>query len=205
MHCQQRNTLSVAKNFLSMKNLQFSYLLAFFVVTALFTACNDDDVQVPEEPEVITDVNLVLTPEGGGATVVFSFNDPDGEGGVEGTAIGGTLSVNTMYTGAITLTNASDINDIEDITEEIAEEDEEHQFFFDVTDANITVAYNDMDEDGNPIGLLTTVTTGNASTGTFTVILRHEPDKGAEGVSDGNIANAGGETDIEVEFPVTVQ
>ena len=61
------------------------------------------------------------------------------------------------------------------------------------------------DADGNPIGLATTVTTGAASTGEFTVILRHEPMKDAQGVKDGDITNAGGETDIEVNFPVEIQ
>ncbi|HBK71516.1 MAG TPA: type 1 periplasmic binding fold superfamily protein, partial [Flavobacteriaceae bacterium] len=36
-------------------------------------------------------------------------------------------------------------------------------------------------------------------------ILRHEPNKSASGVSDGDITNAGGETDIEVIFNITVQ
>ena len=36
--------------------------------------------------------------------------------------------------------------------------------------------------------------------GQFTVTLRHEPDKSAQGVSAGDITNAGGETDIEVSL-----
>jgi len=53
--------------------------------------------------------------------------------------------------------------------------------------------------------LANTLTTDAAGSGTITVILRHEPDKGASGVNDGDITNAGGETDIEVTFDVTVQ
>jgi hypothetical protein len=37
------------------------------------------------------------------------------------------------------------------------------------------------------------------------VTLRHEPDKGAAGVSGGDITNAGGDTDIEVTFPVVIE
>jgi len=37
------------------------------------------------------------------------------------------------------------------------------------------------------------------------VTLRHQPDKGAIGVSDGDITNAGGETDIEVLFDVIIE
>jgi len=63
-----------------------------------------------------------------------------------------------------------------------------------------------MDADGNPIGLDFIVTT-DATTGTeaFTITLRHEPSKDAAGVSAGDITNAGGETDVEVTFNVTVQ
>ena len=50
-----------------------------------------------------------------------------------------------------------------------------------------------------------TLTTGDAASGNITIILRHEPVKDAEGVSDGDITNAGGETDISVTFPVVVQ
>ncbi|MEO1713252.1 MAG: type 1 periplasmic binding fold superfamily protein, partial [Bacteroidota bacterium] len=94
----------------------------------------------------------------------------------------------------------------EDITREIEEEDDEHQLFYQIaSDLNLTVAYEDADGNNNPVGLLTTITTGDASTGTLTVTLRHEPAKDASGVSDGDIANAGGETDIEVIFDVEIQ
>jgi hypothetical protein len=95
--------------------------------------------------------------------------------------------------------------DDEEVEEEIEEEDDEHQFFFSTTGGlNATVAYDDTDGT-NPVGLKTKVTTAEASQGTLRVTLRHEPNKSAEGVSAGNITNAGGETDIEVEFDVTVE
>ncbi|MFT6148889.1 MAG: hypothetical protein ACJAUH_001575, partial [Saprospiraceae bacterium] len=85
------------------------------------------------------------------------------------------------------------------------EEAEEHQFFFQTTLNDLEVIYDDQDADGNPIGLTTTVTTGNSDTGTITIILKHEPNKSAAGVINGDITNAGGETDIEVTFGVDVQ
>ena len=57
------------------------------------------------------------------------------------------------------------------------------------------------DEDGNPVGIETTLTTGNAGSGTLTIILKHEPTK----PNDGTAAGAGGSTDVEVTFPITVQ
>ncbi len=63
-----------------------------------------------------------------------------------------------------------------------------------------------MDGNGNPVGLTFNLTTGDATTGSVTIILRHEPMKDASGVSDGDITNAGGETDISVTITnVSVQ
>ena len=69
----------------------------------------------------------------------------------------------------------------------------------------MTIAYADLDANDNPIGLSSTITTGAVGTGTFTVILIHEPNKTVEGVSGGDITNAGGASDIEVIFNVVVE
>ena len=37
------------------------------------------------------------------------------------------------------------------------------------------------------------------------VVLRHLLDKFAEGVADGDITNAGGDTDVEVSFPIVIE
>ena len=167
------------------------------------TSCKDDDPEEEEEPEVITNLVLALTSTAG--TVEFTFEDLDGDGGNAPTITSGTLTANTTYTGAVTLTNKS-VTPEEDITAEIQEEDKEHQFFYySGGNADITFAYADMDDDGNPVGLATTITTGAASTGTMTIVLRHEPNKSGSGVSGGDITNAGGETDIEVTFDVDIQ
>jgi len=155
------------------------------------------------EEEVITTLTMTLTPTSGDV-VTLSFQDLDGDGANAPVITGGTLQANASYTGALELLNESE-SPAESITEEIAEEDAEHQFFFSSTVSGLSVAYTDTDGDGNPVGLSTTVTTGDAGAGNMTVILRHEPDKNADGVSGGDISNAGGETDIEVTFPITVQ
>ncbi|MGB0425105.1 MAG: type 1 periplasmic binding fold superfamily protein, partial [Flavobacteriales bacterium] len=85
------------------------------------------------------------------------------------------------------------------------EEDEEHQFFFSSDLTGATTSYSDMDSNGNPVGLSSVLQTNDAETGTLTITLRHEPNKEGTGVSDGDITNAGGETDIEVTFNVDIQ
>ena len=182
------------------------YIFLFLAVAVFsFMACEDEDPVIPVEEELITTLTVTLSPQGGGADVILNFSDPDGDGGMAPVIQGGTLAANTTYTGAIVLLNESE-TPAEDITEEIEEEDEEHQFFFSTTGGlDLQVAYADADSNGNPIGLATTHTAGAASSGTLTVILRHEPNKDAQGVKDGDITNAGGETDIEVSFPITIQ
>jgi hypothetical protein len=183
-----------------------NYLLFALVAVTLVlnSACNDDDPEIPDGEELITTVNYTLTPTAGGTAITMTFQDLDGDGGNDPIITGGTLDTNQTYTGSLELLNESE-TPVEDITIEIREEDEEHQFFFQSSLADLTIGYNDQDADGNPIGLSSTITTGAAGTGNITIILRHEPSKSAANVSDGDITNAGGETDIEVTFPVDIQ
>ncbi len=180
------------------------YLMLFaFATIFLLTSCDPDEPMIDNEEELITTLNYSLT-SSNGDVIILSFVDPDGDGGNAPLITGGTLDANETYTGQLQLLNES-VSPSESITEEIEEEDDEHQFFFDSDIAGLSVSYNDQDGDGNPLGLRNTVTTGAAGSGTLTVTLRHEPNKTAEGVADGDITNAGGETDIEVSFPIDVQ
>ena len=182
-------------------------ILGFALLSiGVFTSCDDDEAIVsPVEQEIITTLRYTLTPTSGGSTVVLSFTDLDGDGGNTPVIVGGTLAANETYSGTLDLLNES-VSPAESITEEISELDDEHQFFFS-TDSleGISFAYNDQDDNGNPLGLSSTLVTEGASSGTLRITLRHEPDKNAEGVSNGDITNAGGETDIEVDFPIDVQ
>ena len=118
---------------------------------------------------------------------------------------GGTLVPNTTYNGVITVLNETE-NPAEDITIEVKAEANEHQFFYNATTISSTFSYaGSNDSNGNPLGVNFTVTTGASGTGSYTVTLRHEPNKTAQNVKDGDITNAGGETDITVTFPITLQ
>lgn len=178
-------------------------LLSFFALLSL-PACNDDDIDDNPDEEVITTLNYSLFSTSA-PSVTLSFRDLDGDGGTAPTISGGTLMANTTYTGTVEFLNES-VTPTEVVTEEIEEEDDEHQLFFvPSTSLNATVEYTDTDDDGNPVGLSTTLMTGEASDGQLTIILRHQPNKSADGVAGGDIENAGGETDIEVTFDVTIQ
>jgi hypothetical protein len=185
-----------------MKN--FKSILAIAIVSILFTSCSSDDDANPlpiNEEEIITTLNATLTSAGN--TITLSSQDLDGDGpDLPVITVSSALAVNTTYTGSLDLLNETE-DPAESITAEIEEEDDEHQFFF--SSALVNTAYADMDADGNPVGLAFTLTTSDAGTGSLTIILRHEPVKSADGVSDGDITNAGGETDISVTFPISVE
>lgn len=177
------------------------YVLGFLV---LFTGCNDDDGVICNDcrGEYLTRVTWTLTPDdNSNETVVFSYVDVDGEGRNDpGQTISGVLRANANYEALLVFAN-----EVESLNPEIIEEGDEHQVFYVVGgDLNLTPVYNDIDIDGNPIGLRTTVTTGNAASGTFQIVLRHEPVKGTMATIDQPMA-AGGETDIEITFNASIQ
>ena len=181
-------------------------IVGLFILSLGFNSCKKEKVDpvIPNEPEVITTLKYTLTPSDGGDTIVLSFQDLDGDGGNAPIIIGGTLDTNKTYTGALVLLNEQE-TPAGNTTAEILEENDMHQFFFQTNIAGLTVDYADQDANGHPVGLQSTLTTAGAGNGTLTITLRHEPDKYADGVPEGDITNAGGETDIEVTFDVTVQ
>lgn len=186
-----------------MKNLK---LVAFlFIATLIATSCsNDDDIAPIVEEEVITTLKVTLV--GGGSTIELEYRDLDPDGPTAPVITGGTLMANTSYTASMILLNELE-NPAEDMTEEILEEAEDHQFFYLVGGGlNISnLTYLDTDSNGKPVGLAFSFDTGASSQGDFTIILRHEPNKDGAGVSDGDITNAEGETDISATFPVVIQ
>lgn len=187
-----------------MKKKTFSILLSSVLCLLALSCGTDEDPVIPSPPEVITTLTYTLTPTGGGDEVVLTFQDLDGDGGNAPIITGGTLHSDTSYTGSLGLLNETE-TPAGDIGVEVKEEDEDHQFFFATSIMGLSVAYADADANGNPLGLSTTLSTGATGDGTLTITLRHKPDKSANGVSEGTIDNAGGETDIEVSFDIRVE
>lgn len=67
------------------------------------------------------------------------------------------------------------------------------------------VMYADTDANGLPLGLLTAINTGDAGSGNLVINLQKDLNKLAAGVSEGQIDNAGGKTDIQATFPVIIE
>ncbi|MDE0772461.1 MAG: type 1 periplasmic binding fold superfamily protein [Salibacteraceae bacterium] len=181
-------------------------LLSFAIV---FVSCKKDDPltptlpTIPNQEEVITTLNYTLTAPNGDV-VLFSFKDVDGDGGNAPVIVNGALDTNLTYSGKIELLNET-VSPAEDITEEVKEEGDEHQIFYQFSNPDLGTTYTDADANGKPIGVSTQLITKGTFSSTLTITLRHTPDKNASDVASGDISNAGGETDIEVTFDVDVK
>jgi hypothetical protein len=183
---------------------KLNYLAVIFTI-ALFSSCEKKDPVIPNDEELITTVQIYKRYEVLADSLLASFRDLDGAGGNDPDFIDPVFNANSNYQLKLVFLNET-TDPADNISAEIAEEAADHQLFF-IADSNleITSAYYDQDENGNPVGLFINVETGAASSGEWKVILRHLPDKFAGGVSDGLVDNAGGETDIEIIFDATVQ
>lgn len=183
--------------------------IAFFItLTTILASCsNDNDTTPVNEEELITTVKVVLTAGTNSITLTSKDLDSDGPNPPE-VSVSGNLAANTTYSGVVSLLNET-VTPVKVVSEEIEESAQEkldHQFFYSASSGLLgTFAYSDADGNGNPIGLLFTFTTGNASSGDLTVTLKHLPNKTATGVSSGDITNAGGSTDAQAVFPITIE
>ncbi len=199
------------------KNIfKINILLYFLLSLVIFTSCEDDDIvpEVEKEEEVITDVKLIFT-SSAGVKVEARAQDPDGDG-VEELKVIDAINLSSGETYILTLNIMNNLESPgEDIGDEIAEEDDEHQIFFawtegvfsnpsgdgNIDNASDPVNYNDADGNGNPLGLNTSWTTGDPTTAaSFTVRLQHQPDvkTSTSGANDGD-------TDFELQFVLNIQ
>jgi hypothetical protein len=185
--------------------IKFKLIYLPLIFFAAVLSCNDDDSILINEEEVITTLTATLTPQGVGTTVTLTSRDLEGDGpNAPVITVVGNLTANTTYTGTLEVLNET-VSPAEDVTLEVEEEGTLHQFFYTFSNNIATTTYSDMDMNGDPIGIQFTLTTAAAGTGNVTITLRHELAKEVAGVSDGNLANAGGDTDVEATFAITVE
>ena len=169
---------------------------------------DDDDHHGPGEEELITTLAVTLTPSGGGSPITVRFRDLDGEGGNAPVVDVLAVTAGTDYNGMVEVLNETETPP-ENITEEVEEEAEAHQFFFETLGgfSAATVEYADMESDyvsnsgaDHPVGLAFTLSVpDNAQNGQLRIILSHFDEAPKDGV------NQSDETDIDVTFEVLVR
>lgn len=183
------------------KTIQTLAMAAIAVVS--MTSCEDDDApQIINQEEVITTVTYTLTNAADTTdTVILRSVDADGEGpNAPVETVSGTLTAGASYNGEVRFENELE-SPAENITLEVIEEGDEHEVFYNSTVSGVSISKTDVDVNGNPIGVTSTLSTGAAGTGSLSIVLRHEPTK----PNNSTLSDAGGETDVQVTFNVTVQ
>ncbi len=186
-----------------MKNEKvWNVLVAMLLI--ITSACQKNPIPINEE-ELITTLTLSVQENGSSTITHFSFEDIDGIGGMPATIDSLLLEKNATYQVSISLFNKS-VYPVDTISNEVLEEGDMHQFFYQSIPNTILKDFtyeSPNDINGNPIGLNFSFDTDNTSTiGSLKIILRHQPNKNGLNVNIGDITNAVGETDIEIEFPV---
>jgi len=195
-------------------------LITTILTTILLTSC--DDTQNPSETnenELITTVELTF--DDGTDTFVATWEDLEADGSPDVDAI--TLDDGATYTVTVRFLNALE-DPVEDISEEVAAEADEHQVFVTgpgvdgpaSTPTGSTVLshdYVDADNFGVPLGLEHTLI-ATAGTTDLTITLQHLPEESgvatktpdlAATVRDEGFGALPGDTDASVTFAVTVQ
>ena len=180
-------------------------LAAAFALT--LAACDSEPSDGPGEQELITQVTLTITPEGGGSPLTIVASDPDGDG-ADLTFSPARLTI-PAGTHSATIQLRDTIND-EDITGEIEEFAEEHLFRYTITPSgagSVTITdsesdYTEENDNGGDfnVGLAfdVTVNASASGNGTLNATLFHfddEPKPGNNATSD--------EIDIDIDFPLS--
>jgi len=209
-----------------------------FALALLFTtACSDvenhdhdhDHHDHDHNHGLPTQLVLHFTPVGGGDTLTFAWSDPmnDGNPVIDDIVLPNATDHDHHHAQEY-LVELEVWNQLEDpaeeVTPEILELSEEHQFFFTGSavegpatlandDAVILHAYEDSDKNGLPLGHESSITTLGFGTGELTVTLRHLPTENGEptkvegleaDVAEGGFAAIGGDNDIQATFKLTV-
>lgn len=186
------------------KPLAFTGLLAI-----TFSACqkDKDPVLPPVEQEVITTVKITFVDNVDSTKRTFTYKVENGFGNTQQ----GNVSIDTinllassLYLTEVRLYNEK-VDPAEDVTEEVISENTEHLFLYSSDPAegagSMTSSDGNLDKDGKPFNQTVSFVTGEAGPGLLTIHLMHQPtDKTAT-----TPEAAGGETDVDVTFPVVIK
>lgn len=180
-------------------------ILLTIASSLLFFSCKKEALGEDNAEEVITTMVLTFTPQSGGNSLQYQFDDPDGPGGNDPVKEAIVLSPGTSYLVSLQLLNKTS-NPVEDITLEVKEEAQAHRFYLEPSaNSNIVVSNLDNDDAGLPLGINSTWQTGAAATGTIKITLRHYPGYPPDKAAGDLVDSPKSSTDVEIEFDTKVQ
>ena len=183
-------------------------IFSVIVISSVFYSCKDKDKD-PSNPapinpqELITTVKLTLTDASdSNNTFTVQWKDSDGPGTL--TPVIDTLLLDTSKTyNAVVSVLDETKSPVDDITKEIKEEAEAHQFFYTLSSnlsGRVSITRTDKDLNNLPVGLelQLSTTAGTSAQGTLNVVLSHY-----DGVP--KTASPSAESDIDITFPVRLK
>lgn len=202
-----------------MKNHLIHPLYLLLSIAVLFSSCNnDDDLPPPEaenEVEEFTYIEFIFTNTDDPTDVAKGiWEDEDGFGPGEPVILQHpVLTAETTYRLTFVFENRL-LDPVYNLWEEIKDEDDEHQVFFEfdegmftspagignIQDRNGPINYEDFDDNGLPVGLETLWTTaGPREAASYRAVLGHQPDVKSE-----TSAWDSGDIDWDITFSVDV-
>lgn len=186
---------------------QFKTLGILLISTLIYSCTDKEDSSVkpgisinPNQEELITTVEIQLSDSNHIPLDTVSFNDPDGDGGIPPSIDTLKLGKGQKYFVKLNFLDKSNPADIKDITAEIKAEGDEHLICFDpmnISGLNIIRTDSDGTYELGIESSWTVDANANSNNGKLRLSLKHQP-----GVKDGTCAP--GTTDVEIDFPVTI-
>lgn len=182
-----------------MKKKVFTQLNILFAGLFILSSCSNDDNNLTpvNEEELITQVVLTVLENGTDTGTTYFWNEGQGASTLN-------LENGKSYTVNIAFLNNSNPSSPENITEEVIAEADEHLVFYEVLNASVAIApsASDVKDSQNiPLGITTNWTVDGSSNGSVRIYLIHEPT-----AKTGTTRNdLGGETDVQIDFPVAIQ
>ncbi|MBP6303077.1 MAG: hypothetical protein KBB37_05955 [Bacteroidia bacterium] len=178
------------------------------VISSVFYSCKDKDKD-PSDPapinpqELITTVKLILTDASdSNNTFTLQWKDADGPGALAPVIDTLLLDTSKTYNAVVSVLDETK-SPVDDITKEIKEEAEAHQFFYTLSSnlsGRVSITRTDKDLNNLPVGLeiQLSTTAGTSVQGTMNVVLSHY-----DGVP--KTASPSAESDIDITFPVRLK
>ena len=178
----------------------------FVLLIGTFCACGDDDPvepSFPAGPANATAISLIFVgPDDQPQTFEYrtDIDIPDGEIADPPEVDEVVLEPNTTYTlrvSAIEESIGSAGSSTRRLNDQIEAQAEDYIVLYSVLAATLDFDVQDLDANGDPIGLQSLVTTGGPSQGVLTLQLKYEAQKSSP--------SASGTTLIEADFPLRIE
>lgn len=175
-------------------------LIILYWVLSCFTSCLKENIENPNEEELITTVGVRLIDQKSQEQSIYLFRDLDGTGGLAPQQFDTIkLKSSSIYDMQIILGNES-VAPVDDIKNEVEAESNDHQLYYEPIGISLQITQLNKDDKGYDLGTTSKWEVGSAGKGSVRITLKHKP-----GFKTSNDSIDVGETDIEIEFPVIIQ